>query len=312
MSKLKRAPLPTPDQTALGLDYLRLSYQLADSVRRPLQDVIADRAMELADKIYGVGRYGTSETVIMGRRGIRAGRHVAIVTDYNRITEVVSGVGAREWFPSRYEMINTSFRRVDVAADLIYRCSSSEEAEVLVDNIIRDMYEHYYGARLARMKGWAKRDITMITGTEGTTLYLGKRVSERMLRIYNKTAQLRQQMIEDTRGIIRVELELKERGITKVGDVDYITLGDTKTYALQVAAYITDMYGIELTDIQWKAPYNPRLDEADWQRTLAWVQKMVLPSLLRLNEIVPAELKRLGISVSGKEPDTFELPDEQA
>lgn len=291
--------VPTPDSVAMGLDYLRISYDIDDNVKTARR-YVDYRADQLGAQTYGKGRYALEQVDLSWGAGCRAGRHISVIKhkDRPRVVEVVSGVGARAWAPPRRQLINSSISRVDVAVDLIYLADGVDAAIYMADNIVSDLYDQYMYLHVSRIGSWGLRNLSLIRSTTGTTLYVGRRVSEKMLRVYNKTADLARQQIADARSVVRVELELKGRGIN-IADTDYIMLGDPINYVHQVAAYIqrTYMLPVDNERITYEPPYNPRLDEPDYMRSLRWIRTHVLPTLIRLHDSHPSELVALGISL---------------
>ena len=288
-----------PDSVAMGLDYLRISYDIDDTVKTARR-YVEYRADQLGAATYGKGRYAVEQTKLGWGSGCRAGRHISVIqhNDRPRVVEVVSGVGARLWAPPRRQLDHVSIGRVDVAVDMIYLAESIDAAIYMADNIVSDLYDQYMYLHTSRVGSWGLRNLSLIRSTSGTTMYVGRRVSDKMLRVYNKSADLARQQIADARAIVRVELELKGRGVN-LGDVDYILLGETFNYVHQVAAYIQRTYSIPVDheQITYTPPYNPRLDEPDFVRSLRWIRSYVLPTLIRLHDSHPDELAALGITL---------------
>lgn len=287
--------LPVPDVVSVGLDYLRVSYATDWAILGTADRMMRSRADIMATAMYGADRAVVSLYQSSYGAGYRSGRHYNITMrrDGKRVTEIASGVGARLWSPPR-TMTNVSWRRIDVAIDM---CYTTDDRKSPLDPV--DLAEGLLGRAYDLLVASGKQQsVTRIT-SDSTTLYLGSRRSERYLRLYNKSADLRRQQLEEPLAIVRVELELKSRG-TEIVPTDYLTVGDVASYVWGVVAYMVRRYNLPLLDVPVvPAVYNPRLDEPEEYRTLKWIKDKVLPALKRLSVAgYEQDLRQLGIALT--------------
>lgn len=290
-----------------GLDYIRISYDVADNLAPQVQHVARRRALELGQWCYknvageSESMPGVMEITTMYGSGWRVGRSVSVLVNpyRDRITEIVSGAAARQWQPTRAMMYNAAVTRLDVALDLDYGHMNHGHAVAMVDNVIQRWYDEMVTRKLARMGTWGRRAITYLCGADGgSTIYVNRRTSGTFVRIYNKSADLATNGIIENRAIMRVEIEIKGRGIKRIADPEYIYAGSVDAYVTRAVGYLTTMLELELPGAPDRERYyNERLDPSDMARSLEWVRRAVVPTLHRLaSGGYERELRDMGIT----------------
>lgn len=293
--------LRRPDGWTYGLDYVRISYDVADHLAPHLDRMARRRADELGKWCYKNEAIPATQIMTVYGNGWRVGRAVSVVVHRYRprLTEIVSGVAARHWEPTRVMMLNPSITRVDVAIDLDYGAMPNGQAVLLIDNIISSWYDGLAELKRTRAGVWARRAITYLGSSDGgSTVYVNRRTSGTFVRIYNKTADLVRHGAVENRAILRVELEIKGRGIKRIADPDYLLAGDVDAYVQSAVGYLVNMLELKLPDAPDRKPYyNDRLDPSEFTRSLDWIRRAVVPTLHRLTGAgYDAELRDLGIT----------------
>ena len=278
------APIPRPEAMSVHYDYIKVSYPMDDTNMLVLRNLAQWRAEYLAEQ------YG-ERTVEPCSRGFE-GSHVKVLVLGNRMIEIVSGIGAYYW--ARSNLVTLSWRRVDVAVDFFYQ--PVDDNFEFCERIIQNLYDFYF---LRYQTVGKPGTVTLIKSTSGSTLYLNRRVSERFVRIYNKTAEQRLKDVDIGKPILRIEIELKGRGILFTEH-----LPPSDEYLSAVTSLMAKQYHIPFLG---PAEYlrrikNPDLSRKPWESKLEWIRTRVLNTLRMLAMEAPEELKAMGIRV--------ELPDE--
>lgn len=275
-----------------AVDYIRCSYTVS------VDTLIQSRINQLVRHYGGASR--TKPVAWGDHRGVRLdglGVTIAHQLSTDRVTEVISGAAAATWAPPAWAT-DLRVSRVDIALDAIYRTVNSDNAVYLADNVIDVVYTRYADLIDRGVKQWPRRRLTRISNYNGgTTVYVGSRRSDLYLRVYNKTAELRdidRWIIHDA--VVRYELEIKGHGIERHQITDYLAAGE-RDWVIAMAKWMIDYYDIAMTidapTMHVPMPRRPTDDE----RKMRWIRERVLPTLAYLVEAgYGDELREMGVT----------------
>ena len=280
------------DGWSVAVDYIRCSYNVSI-------DTLADARVNQLIRHYGAS--GRQRAVVWAdHRGVRLdglGVTIARQLSSDRIVEIVSGPSAATWTPPTWAT-ELRISRVDIALDAIYKTVNPDNAVHLADNVIDVVYTRYADMIDRGYRQWQRRRLTRISNHHGgTTVYVGSRRSDHFLRVYNKTAELRdidRWIIHDA--VVRYEIEIKGNGIERHQLVDYLAAGD-RDWVTAVAKWMIDYYDIAMTidapTMHVPMPRRPTDDE----RKLRWIRERVVPTLAHLTELgYGDDLRDMGIT----------------
>lgn len=216
--------------------------------------------------------------------------------------ETVTGSAAMHWHvPASYSIRDITVNRIDLAATTLVTSQPLDDQAAIAaveSQIARisDWLHQWRDSSSCEYPAWRRR--TIITeirsnrGSDGTTIYIGRRGSDRVCRIYNKSAQSR--IVDEqshTMPLLRIELELRGDMARDVA----LTLygGDGKHNNTLVGGVLADMvgaYGIRLPDRPVRISRLPD-DEPWYTRRRRWLETVSsgireLATVMPLDEVI--------------------------
>lgn len=182
------------------------------------------------------------------------------------------------------EQLQANITRVDLACDLFY-------SKYTLDDFLQSYNDGLFKV-LARspsveLRGdWVNKD-----DQKGRTLYIGKKQSGKLLRIYEKGKQLGGTFSTLYSDWVRVELELSNKGRT----IPYSVLSLAGQYLAGAYPALSFLY-----EIQSKVKTNKKISHLDLDRSLKIVRHQFGAYIFAFNELYGAQ-KTIEILTNGKE-----------
>lgn len=286
---------------ASAIDYISASYRISQigsiqsALMMRLSRIVGQPLDDLAVAVrrwasYGYAGYRAQHGVI--------GVKVKADGEWYRY-ETVTGNAAMNWHvPTGYSIRDITVNRIDLAATALVTLQplADDEAIAAVESQIRqisDWLQQWRADPARHYPAWRKRvvitEITSNRGSDGTTLYIGRRGSDRVCRIYNKAAQARLRNDADRlMPLLRIEVELRNDMARDTALTLYGNEGRVK--ADMVGAVMADMvgaYGIQLPATPLRIARIPD-DEPWYVKRKRWLET-VASGIRELATVMPLD-----------------------
>lgn len=269
-------PSEVDEVVSVGVDYLTATFMGRKECRQ-----VASKAFDLVETEMSRGNY-RKPFGMAGFSGWQAGP-VQVGHRHNEVMVRLSSHAAHEhwrWFSERARNVSRADFEVTTRTD---RAAAAR------------VRSHWRQARRYKLAGHSSAAVGAYFGDDSTpTCYLGRRVSNRFGRIYDKENESRD---EQWQGCVRYEVEYKNDAASR----QISTLLCAPSEADNVVANVLQFFqarGVRLKIFsEGQGNYSCIRKSNDAGRTLQWFSAHVKPSLARLREygLESEGLKALGI-----------------
>jgi hypothetical protein len=269
----------------IAIDYASVSYRRARFMDGAVADAVIMR------RLRSIGRDNDREVkpaYLYGYTGYRladVGVFVGIKDD--RILEIVSGRVASTYDLCR-DRDDVRVNRLDVQATLLLgEYQTLTDAARLVEYEIDRIYQHIVQYRSSAKGAMARLTYSRVQSVSvdsivGTTLYIGARSSDMMIRVYNKTSEARlgDSLHSSYPALLRIEIESKGAYAEQIRN-DWLRMPE---YRSILYAEILRRYDIEV-GVKAVSGYklaSQAMLSKDTDRTMRWLRRSVNPAIQRL------------------------------